>query len=726
MGVAKPEGKKVQVVTAEMLDADRKLVRIVELSDQHKNKVKTIYEQLRMEGTKALLADIPVEELNRDKSGIRVATLRSAGYENIGQLVGVSAIRLKSINGIGEEAAGKIVSRVYEINKAMAEGARVKISADDKNINTVAIINSVAILMMADSDIERANQLVNDCHAKIQAGIRDAKDINNPLKWLFTGKEKKSKKLESFAYLEDLYNKGFAKEADGLKKNCDDITYQSRKENTWADFVNNSAPYFAFLEKIIDKPVVDNSIVTGLPDRLAREIDAFPLNTSLMKATLRSYQEFGAKYALHQKRALLGDEMGLGKTMQAIATMAHLATEGKTHFMVVCPVSVMVNWSREIQKHSELKAIMVHGSDRGDEFDEWQENGGVAVTTYETISRLELPDTLRYDSLVVDEAHYVKNPQAIRTKALAKFAEKSEYVLFMTGTPIENKVEEMIFIISMLNTEISNSLKALNTIAMAPKFRETIAPVYLRRVREDVLTELPEMEEKEEWCQMTAADMSTYKNALVEGNFMKVRQVSWNTPDIAQSSKANRLKEICDQAADEGRKVIVFSFFLDTIKRVQELMGDRCFGPIDGSIAAGKRQEIVDQFSEGPAGSVLVSQIIAGGVGLNIQSASVVIICEPQWKPSTENQAISRAYRMGQARNVLVRRLLADETVDEEILNILKGKTDIFNNFADESAIDEANKAINENKAMATIVQSQMEKYGLTTAEQLVADQQTT
>ena len=143
--------------------------------------------------------------------------------------------------------------------------------------------------------------------------------------------------------------------------------------------------------------------------------------------------------------------------------------------------------------------------------------------------------------------------------------------------------------------------------------------------------------------------------------------------------------EIIEEAKEEGRKVIVFSFYLDTIKKISKLLGNQCTEIINGSVSPKHRQEIIDEFESAPAGRVLVSQIMAGGTGLNIQSASVVIICEPQIKPSIESQAISRAYRMGQSRNVLVYRLLCSDTIDERMSGILSKKTNVFNAFAGQS-----------------------------------------
>jgi SNF2 family DNA or RNA helicase len=156
-------------------------------------------------------------------------------------------------------------------------------------------------------------------------------------------------------------------------------------------------------------------------------------------------------------------------------------------------------------------------------------------------------------------------------------------------------------------------------------------------------------------------------------------------PEDIDAAKAKRLLELCDMAEEEGRKVIVFSFFRDTINAVRELLGEKALEPITGSVSPQRRQQIVDEFTAAQNGAVLLCQVQAGGTGLNIQAASVVIFCEPQIKPSIENQAISRAYRMGQIRTVVVHRLLCENSVDERMLEILREKQDVFESFADES-----------------------------------------
>ena len=255
----------------------------------------------------------------------------------------------------------------------------------------------------------------------------------------------------------------------------------------------------------------------------------------------------------------------------------------------------------------------------------------------------------------------------------------------MTGTPIENNVEEMIGLMECLQPDVAKHAKEYAFAEFSEEFKLRITPVYYRRKRDDVLSELPKLTEIKEWCQMTSEDQEAYENAVLSGNLMQARRVSWNNDLINSSSKAKRLRELVDEAKSENRKIIVFSFFLDTLARIETIYKESCIGIICGSVPVKERQRILDSFEKAPPGSVLAAQIEAGGVGLNIQSASVVIICEPQWKPSTENQAISRAYRMGQTRDVIVYRLLCTDSIDEWITKLLEKKQQEFDSFADES-----------------------------------------
>ena len=248
----------------------------------------------------------------------------------------------------------------------------------------------------------------------------------------------------------------------------------------------------------------------------------------------------------------------------------------------------------------------------------------------------------------------------------------------------------MVTLIGELDSKVANNAKPLALTGSYAKFRDAISPVYYRRKREDVLSELPELVEVEEWCELCPDERKQYANTVLSKNFMAARRVSWNVSNLSHSSKAKRLVEIVEEAKENGHKVLVFSFFRETLQRVCELLGANCVGQVNGSVPAAARQKTIDAFNTSNAGSVLALQIQSGGTGLNLQSANVVVICEPQFKPSIENQAISRAYRMGQLHAVFVHRLLAVDTVDERLCDLTKIKQREFDEFADRSAAAEA------------------------------------
>lgn len=693
--MTRPDKAQLSQMIRNLEEADKKLSAIASEQEIWKGKVFTAYHALQESAAEEKLRELPVEELNRDKSGIRIQLLRDHGITTVADLSGMTATQLSaSIDGIGAESAQKILGKAAQLRESSMRYAKVRLDAGSRNKDMQQVLSALAFLLATKQPAQQAQGLHKESHELITGYLPAVKKLKSSVGWLFSSRIEKEKKLSAYERLDALDSERLYAQAKELASAYEKQKRSYKGNQAAKAFEADAASFYACLEEIIGIRPDEAKTAAGLPEALVKAIDAYPIDLSLMKSTLRHYQLFGTKYILHQRKVLLGDEMGLGKTMQAIAAMAHLMAAKKTHFLVVCPVSVMVNWTREIAKHSQMHAVMIHGSDRGEEYEQWLSDGGIAITTFETITRLSLSEWVTVDMLVVDEAHYVKNPKAQRTIALQKIAAVSEHILFMSGTPMENKVEEMSFLIGMLNEEIAGQIKNMNSLEVAQAFREKVAPVYLRRVREDVLTELPEKIEKEQWCTLGREELAAYRDALADGGYMQVRKVSWNVPDITCSSKATRLMEICEQAKEEGRRIIVFSFFLEVIEKVQALLSGRCFGPITGSVSAAKRQEIIDAFSTAEPGSVLLCQIIAAGTGLNIQAASVVIICEPQWKPSTETQAISRAYRMGQTQTVVVHRLLADETVDERIMDILKGKTELFEGFADESAVGQAGKAL--------------------------------
>lgn len=655
-----------------------------------------------------ILKGIPVDEINRGKRGFRIKALHDHGYHTIADLSTASEYTIASIHGISDDAAYSIKRIVDEIVFATRQGVKIRLSEDNKATPATQVVVSISKLRKSEPHIVECKKLYREKKIFIDYAIEELSPATSGFKWFFTSGAKKKRAIEAYETLTSLLNGTYGQEARAHLHSLDSIRYTSG-DSAWQDFSSNSIRFFNTLEDLNPGILGTDDAVYGLPEELAREIQDQDFFPNGLLCELRRYQEWGVKYALHQERVLLGDEMGLGKTIQAIATMVSLRNTGATHFVVVCPASVITNWCREIRKMSLLSVTKIHGAGRAAALRSWIKTGGVAVTTYETTGHFKLAEDFKFSMLVVDEAHYIKNPEAQRTINVKKIGEHAERLLFMTGTALENKVDEMIALIKILQPEIASAVHGMEYLSSAPQFREKVAPVYYRRKREDVLTELPDLIESKEWCTMSKAEEVVYERAVLGKHYADARRVSWNVEDIRNSSKANRMMEIIQEAESDGRKVIVFSFFLDTIRKVTNLLGSQCLGPINGSIPLQRRQEIIDEFDKAPAGTVLAAQIQAGGTGLNIQSASVVIICEPQFKPSIENQAISRAYRMGQTRNVLVYRLLCEDTVDEKITAMLESKQAIFDAFADKS-VAAAESLELDDKTFGNIIKEEIER----------------
>ncbi len=689
---------------------------IAEIASQERVQQDAAAEAMKALSEKALgdiLRGMDVENINRDRLGLRVASLRAAGIENMEQLCALSADQINEIKGIGDEASWLIYTIAGRIKRETETGLKIRVSLNDRSGAATSLLLSAKTARETADAVRQAKAIYSDYHESVLAACLAAKPAAGVVRWIFLPAQKKKEAVDAALYLYSLLTGDY-----GARVKATIDAYDTREipdaDGVWEDFRKNSAAYYAQLDRFGQalSTRIDNSY-SGLPEELVRQVEMEPLYLDGLRTSLRVYQEFGTRYILRQGKVLLGDEMGLGKTVQAIAAMVSLNALGATHFMVVCPASVLVNWTREITKFSALAVTPIRGGDQT-ALRRWMEKGGAAVTTYESISRFALPETFCFDMLIADEAHYAKNPAARRTQALLALRKRVERVLFMTGTPLENRVDEMCFLVSCLRPDIAGQVQKMKYISSAPQFREKLAPVYLRRTRDDVLSELPELIEKEQWCEMSPAEWTAYMLTVAAQNFMAMRQVSWDVGDLKHSSKAKRLLELCDEAREDGRKIIVFSYFRETIRAVQELLGKRALEPITGSVSPQRRQEIVDAFSEAEDGAVLICQVQAGGTGLNIQAASVIIFCEPQIKPSIENQAVSRAYRMGQLRSVVVHRLLCDNTVDERIMEILREKQDVFDAFAEESTV--GGEYIKAEHSMSTAI-LQMEKARLDSGE---------
>jgi len=283
-------------------------------------------------------------------------------------------------------------------------------------------------------------------------------------------------------------------------------------------------------------------------------------------------------------------------------------------------------------------------------------------------------------------------------------------VLLLTGTPVENRLEEFRSLVGHVRPDLADRMGPGSGLVGTDAFRSAVADVYLRRNQSDVLDELPPRIDNDEWVELTQADRRAYARAVASGNFMAMRRAAFEAAAVEQSAKLHRLVEIVDEAAGNGWKTVVFSSFLDVLRAADAALGERSVGLLTGRLDPSARQALVDEFSASPEPLVLVSQIQAGGVGLNIQAASVVVLTEPQWKPSIEDQAVARLHRMGQVRPVHVHRLLAEASVDQRMREILAAKRRLFDDYVRMSDLKDASPDAIDVSALAAAPQADAER----------------
>lgn len=670
-----------------------KYQKMMSKPDSHLKNAKNALDKMIQRYAFDKLREIPIDNLNRQKNGFRIKTLKDHGIDNYGKFLLLKRDELESFNGISPEKAYLMKSIVKELYSYYLKEYKLSLSIDSLTDDKKTLIKNIHEYIRIKALIdEKTKDIDYDSFIK---NFEFFEYNSKFLRYLLISKNNKQKVNDIYTSLLDFKNS----KGKLLSESYKTINaYSSSIEEAIEDYQRNSIQYLNVLEQINPGLFAGNDQKFGLSEESYETINQQEILDCGLKCKLRNYQKLGVKFILKHKRVLLGDEMGLGKTIEAIASMVSLRNSGYKRFVVICPASVLVNWQREIEKHSDLRPCIIHRKSLGKSLKEWQTNGGVAVVTFGTSEYIcKSCSDLVIDMLVVDEAHYVKNPKAARTSTCDYLCKHSDYVLFMTGTAIENNVEEMKNLLSMLNYDFISSLPK-EALINPPMFVRRVSDIYYRRKREDVLNELPELTETDEWCTPTTKDWSNYTGSVLSKYYAGARQVAWLHNDLSKSSKAQRLFELVEEAKLENRKVVIFSFFLNTINALKEHFSSNCYGPINGSLSSAKRQEIIDEFEKAPEGSILLSQIMAGGTGLNIQTASVVIICEPQFKPSTENQAISRSYRMGQTRNVFVYRLLCKDTIDEGIRQVLFEKQQIFDAYADKSLAAQLDTEINENQ----------------------------
>lgn len=669
------------------------------------------------------LAKLSVDRLkDATEETVRIETLRKYGFENVASIYNSSAIALERIPGITLDAAQKLKALADQMYQAVAQSISYGIDLDDlTRADTELIENLQGLDYLRASTKNSANKMAPVAE-KIRKSLAQTQPLNSRFKWFFTSSDRKDLALEALSEITYLVGEPTTIAlVEAARMGMDAL--EKRSAQPVEEFRKRSSDYYAILEEVTN--IRPNAAANSYFNQdLLDKIQAQDLDTSTIKATLRQYQSFGGKFALTQGRVIIGDEMGLGKTLQAISAIAHRNSMGADRFLVVCPASVITNWMREVDSRSELPIIKIHGEDHKGSLQRWIESKGIGITTFDTLKSFEITDEeiagLGVDTVIVDEAHYIKNIYTGRTRTIAKWLDRSPNVIFLTGTPLENRVDEFISLAKLLDAKVGNELSRVALAAGPEPFKRAVAPIYLRRNTEEVLKELPELIEVAEYCTWEGVDRQKYLDAVASGNFMAMRRAAFNGAPGLQPSKLERLLELVDESFESGQKVIVFSYFRTVIEQVMGALGERAIGPITGAVSSPQRQIIVDEFTNSPKPLALVGQIQAAGTGLNIQAASVVILCEPQIKPSLEVQAIARAHRMGQVRKVQVHRLILPESVDEQMLAMLAGKQRQFDAYARDSDLaDQASgaKDATEESIAKVIVLEERKRLGLQASE---------
>lgn len=414
---------------------------------------------------------------------------------------------------------------------------------------------------------------------------------------------------------------------------------------------------------------------------------------------LRDYQQQGINWLTFLRNAQMGgvlaDDMGLGKTIQALCMV-------QTKTLVVAPRSVLRNWENEAKRfRPDLKVSIYHGPDR-----KLDRTSDMIITTYALLRGDQEKLTKdEWDMVIMDEAQAIKNPQS--QVAQASFKINAKFRLTLTGTPVENRLEELWSQMHFVNPGLLGGRKdfderyaqpiARADAGVASHLRERIRPFVLRRLKREVAPELPPRTEVVLRCQLSPAERDVYNTVRVatqakmvermgSGNVMaaleallRLRQASCHSglvpgQEAEGSSKINLLIETLMSIIAEGHKSLVFSQWTGLLDRIEPHLKDAeiPFIRLDGQTR--DRQGMVDAFQADDGPPVMLISLKAGGTGLNLTAADHVFLVDPWWNPAVEDQAADRTHRIGQDKPVLVYRLVAEDTVEERIIALQQRK----------------------------------------------------
>ncbi len=448
-----------------------------------------------------------------------------------------------------------------------------------------------------------------------------------------------------------------------------------------------------------------------------------PVIPSTLQAELRDYQVEGyawlARLAHWGVGACLADDMGLGKTIQALALIISRATNGPA--FVVAPTSVCMNWMEEAKRFAPTLNVFQFGAGDRKETVTSLRPFDLMVCSYGLLQQEEeLLASVAWETIVLDEAQAIKNAATQRSQAAMKL--QGRFKIITTGTPVENHLDELWNLFRFINPGLLGSLDAFNRRFANPiergndhharaRLKRLVQPFILRRLKTQVLTELPqkteiilhvELGEEETALYEAMRRQSLDRIARVEGNMgrksiqilaeiMRLRRLCCNprlvVPDTkTKSGKFELFVETLEELLDNKHKALIFSQFVDHLAIMREFLEGKKipYQHIDGSTPPRERKRSVDAFQAGD-GEVFLISLKAGGLGLNLTAADYVLHMDPWWNPAVEDQASDRAYRIGQERPVTIYRLITKGTIEEKIVDLHKHKRDLADSLLEGS-----------------------------------------
>jgi SNF2 family DNA or RNA helicase len=438
-------------------------------------------------------------------------------------------------------------------------------------------------------------------------------------------------------------------------------------------------------------------------------------------AELRPYQVTGYKWlktlADNELGGILADDMGLGKTLQSIVYLASCLNGNKrAHHLIVCPTSLIFNWQDEIENFSpQIKALVVNGApaERQETIARYKDFD-VLITSYPLIRRdVTLYEKIDFHTVFIDEAQFIKNDSSLNAKSVKRLHAKHRFAL--TGTPIENSLSELWSIFDFIMPGYLNNHSRFVELYEKPIMKEDaqalndlhqhIAPFILRRMKKDVLTELPDKYETKMLTDLSEGQKLVYLSFLenirseihseievngVEKSRMKIlaaltrlRQICCHPSTFLEnyqggSGKLELLMEIIPEAIANEHRILVFSQFTSMLRIIEGELKDLdiSYFYLEGATPTEDRNDYVKRFNAGE-GKVFLISLKAGGTGLNLTGADTVIHYDPWWNPAVEDQATDRAYRIGQQNKVHVMKLITKGTIEEKIFKLQRKKKEL-------------------------------------------------